>query len=150
MLSCRDRPVDYVGVIDTHIPGGLGSARMARVPSQGVGLLLREWRERRRLTQLELALDAGTSARHLSFVETGRSKPGRDMLLRVLERMEVPFRDQNRLLLAAGHAPAFPERSLDDPELAPVREALEVILRGHEPYPPAWGMQVHPGRSRGG
>src|SRR5919106_1593029 len=100
-----------------------------------VGGLVREWRERRRLTQLELALDAGISARHLSFVETGRSKPGREMLLRVLERLKVPFREQNRLLLAAGFAPAFPERSLEDPELQPVRDALDVILRGHEPYP---------------
>jgi transcriptional regulator with XRE-family HTH domain len=109
---------------------------MAAVSSQpGVGLLLREWRERRRLTQLELALDAGISARHLSFVETGRSKPGRELLLRILEQLEVPFREQNRLLLAVGHAPAFPERSLDAPELAPVREALDVILTGHEPYP---------------
>ena len=108
---------------------------MATATSQGIGALLREWRERRRLTQLELALETGVSARHLSFVETGRSKPGRETLLRVLERLEVPFREQNRLLLAAGHAPAFPERSLDDPDLAPVREALEVILKGHEPYP---------------
>jgi transcriptional regulator with XRE-family HTH domain len=100
-----------------------------------VGSLLRRWRERRRVTQLELALDAGISARHLSFVETGRSKPGREMLLRVLKQLEVPFREQNRLLLAAGHAPAFPERSLDDPDLAPVREALDVILSSHEPYP---------------
>jgi transcriptional regulator with XRE-family HTH domain len=100
-----------------------------------VGPLLRQWRERRRVTQLELALDAGVSARHLSFVETGRSKPGREMLLRVLEQLKVPFREQNRLLLAAGHAPAFPERSLDDPDLTPVREALDVILSGHEPYP---------------
>ena len=87
------------------------------------------------MTQLELALDAGISARHLSFVETGRSKPGREMLLRVLEQLKVPFREQNRLLLAAGHAPAFPERSLEDPDLAPVRDALDVILSGHEPYP---------------
>ena len=101
----------------------------------GIGALLREWRERRRLTQLELALDAGISARHLSFVETGRSKPGREMLLQVLEQLEVPLREQNSMLLAAGHAPAFPERSLDDPELAPVREALDLILTGHEPYP---------------
>jgi len=108
---------------------------MATATSQAIGTLLREWRERRRLTQLELALDAGVSARHLSFVETGRSKPGREMLLRVLERLEVPFREQNRVLLAAGHAPAFPERSLEDPELQPVRDALDVILRGHEPYP---------------
>jgi transcriptional regulator with XRE-family HTH domain len=104
-------------------------------PQPSIGPLLREWRERRRLSQLELALDAGISARHLSFVETGRSKPGRDMLVRILEQLEVPFREQNRLLLASGHAPAFPERSLDDPELLPVREALDQILAGHEPYP---------------
>lgn len=109
---------------------------MATVQSQPeVGSLLRQWRERRHATQLELALDAGVSARHLSFVETGRSKPGREMLLRVLEQLKVPFREQNRLLLAAGHAPAFPERSLEDPDLAPVREALDLILSGHEPYP---------------
>jgi transcriptional regulator with XRE-family HTH domain len=107
----------------------------ASSPQPEVGSLLREWRERRRLTQLELALDAGISTRHLSFIETGRSQPGRGLLLRVLERLELPFREQNRLLLAAGHAPAFPERPLDDPELAPVREALDLILRGHDPYP---------------
>lgn len=87
------------------------------------------------MTQLELALDAGVSARHLSFVETGRSRPGREMLLGVLERLKVPFRERNRLLLAAGHAPAYPERSLEDSDLAPVRDALDVILSGHEPYP---------------
>ncbi len=100
-----------------------------------VGALLRQWRERRRVTQLDLALEAGVSARHLSFVETGRSRPGREMLLRVLEQLDVPFREQNRLLLAAGHAPAFPERSLQDPDLTPVREALDLALSGHEPYP---------------
>src|SRR3712207_434873 len=109
---------------------------MASVGSgSGVGSILRRWREQRRLSQLELALDAGVAARHLSFVETGRSKPGREMLLRVLQRLEVPFREQNRLLLAAGHAPAFPERSLEDAELQPVRDALDVILHRHEPYP---------------
>src|SRR5436305_13869979 len=105
--------------------------------SRDVGSLLRRWRERRRLSQMEVSLDAGVSARHLSFVETGRSKPGREMLLSVLARLEVPFRERNRLLLAAGHAPAFAERSLDGPELAPVREALDLILAGHEPYPAA-------------
>ncbi len=100
-----------------------------------VGRQLREWRERRRRTQLDLSLDAGISARHLSFVETGRSKPGRDMLTRVLRELDVPYREQNELLLAAGHAPAFPERSLDDPDLAPVRDALDLVLREHEPYP---------------
>ncbi|HET9154158.1 MAG TPA: helix-turn-helix transcriptional regulator [Solirubrobacterales bacterium] len=119
---------------------------MATAHSQpDVGPLLRQWRERRRVTQLELALDAGVSARHLSFVETGRSQPGREMLLRVLGQLKVPFREQNRLLLAAGHAPAYPERPLDDPDLAPVRDALDVILSGHEPYPAvavdrAWNM----------
>lgn len=98
-------------------------------------MLLRQWRKRQRMTQLELALDAGVSARHLSFVETGRSQPGREMLLRVLAQLKVPFREQNRLLLAAGHAPAYPERSLEDPDLAPVRNALDVILSGHDPYP---------------
>lgn len=102
---------------------------------EGVGQQLREWRERRRRTQLDLALDAGISARHLSFVETGRSKPGRQMLLRVLRQLDVPFREQNRLLLEAGHAPAFPERALDDADLAPVRAALDLALKGHEPYP---------------
>ncbi len=100
-----------------------------------VGPLLREWRERRRLTQLGLGLEAGVSARHLSFVETGRSKPGREMLLKVAERLEIPFRDRNQLLLAAGHAPAFLERPLEDPSLAPVREALGRILAAHDPYP---------------
>ena len=104
-------------------------------PHAAVGTLLRDWRRRRRLTQMEVALDAGVSARHLSFVETGRSKPGRDMLLRVAEELGVPFRERNQLLLAAGHAPAFPERPLDDPALAPVREALDLILTQHDPYP---------------
>jgi transcriptional regulator with XRE-family HTH domain len=109
---------------------------MAKAGSHGsVGPLLREWRGRRRLTQLQLALDSGVSARHLSFVETGRSKPGREMLLAVAEQLHIPFRERNQLLLAAGHAPAFPERSLADPELAPVREALDRVLAAHEPYP---------------
>jgi transcriptional regulator with XRE-family HTH domain len=109
---------------------------MATVSSQPrIGPLLREWRERRRRTQLDLALDAGISARHLSFVETGRSKPSTEMVLLLAERLDVPFRERNDLLLAAGYAPAFPERSLDDPELAPVREALDLILTAHEPFP---------------
>jgi transcriptional regulator with XRE-family HTH domain len=100
-----------------------------------VGPLLREWRKRRRHSQLELALEAGISARHLSFVETGRSKPSAEMVLLLADRLEVPFRERNQLLLAAGYAPVFQQRSLQDPELAPVREALDVILTGHEPYP---------------
>jgi transcriptional regulator with XRE-family HTH domain len=101
----------------------------------GVGMLLREWRDRRQRTQLDLALDAGISARHLSFVETGRARPSAEMVLLLAERLEVPFRERNQLLLAAGYAPSFPERSLGDPEMAPVREALDVILTGHEPNP---------------
>src|SRR3954470_22493440 len=100
-----------------------------------LGTLLREWRQRRRLSQLDLALEAGVSAPHLSFLETGRSKPSREMVLHLAEELEVPLRDRNRLLLAAGYAPVYGERSLDDPEMAPVREALELVLRGHEPYP---------------
>jgi transcriptional regulator with XRE-family HTH domain len=109
---------------------------MAMASSQApIGELLREWRARRRLSQLELAIDAGISTRHLSFIETGRSKPGRDVLLRVVEHLQIPLRERNRLLLTAGHAPAFPERSLVDRELAPVRDALDRILTAHEPYP---------------
>src|ERR1700694_1832995 len=109
---------------------------MAIMSSQPrVGPLLRDWRKRRRLSQLALALDAGISARHLSFVESGRSTPSAEMVLRLAEQLAVPFRERNHLLLAAGHAPAFPVRSLEDSDLAPVREALDLILPGHEPYP---------------
>jgi transcriptional regulator with XRE-family HTH domain len=107
----------------------------ARSSHAEVGPLLRKWREQRRLSQLDLALNAGISARHLSFVETGRSKPGRETLLRITEELALPLRERNELLLAAGHAPAFPERSLQDEELQPVRDALDLILTGHEPYP---------------
>ena len=102
-----------------------------------VGPLLRDWRRRRRLSQLDLALEAGVSARHLSFVETGRSKPSRQMVLHLAEQLDVPLRERNALLLAAGYAPSYAERALDDPELAPVREALDLVLAGHEPYPAA-------------
>jgi transcriptional regulator with XRE-family HTH domain len=103
----------------------------------GVGPLLRDWRQRRRRSQLDLALDAGVSARHLSFVETGRSKPSPEVVLALAEELEVPLRDRNHLLLAAGYAPRYGERSLDDPEMTPVRQALDLVLRGHEPYPAA-------------
>jgi transcriptional regulator with XRE-family HTH domain len=103
-----------------------------RVP---LGTLLREWRRRRRLSQLDLALEAGVSARHLSFIETGRARPSREMVLRLAERLDVPLRDRNQLLLAAGFAPAYGERGLDAPELEPVRAALGLVLEGHEPYP---------------
>src|SRR3954471_6243874 len=103
--------------------------------SAGVGPLLRDWRSRRRLSQMELALDADVSARHLSFVETGRSKPSRDLVLQLAEHLEVPLRERNALLLAAGYAPAYGERALGDEAMAPVRDALERLLEGHEPFP---------------
>ncbi|MFF4399666.1 helix-turn-helix domain-containing protein [Streptomyces sp. NPDC001480] len=96
---------------------------------------LRERRTRRHLSQLDLALLAGTTQRHLSFIESGRSAPGRNMVVRLAESLELPLRERNELLLAAGYAPAYPESSLDDPVLAPVRTAIDNILRGHLPYP---------------
>jgi transcriptional regulator with XRE-family HTH domain len=101
----------------------------------GVGDLLRSWRQRRRLSQLDLSVEAEVSARHLSFVETGRSKPSRELLLHLAEHLEVPLRERNSLLLAAGYAPVYQERSLDDADMDPVRDALDLILSGHEPYP---------------
>jgi transcriptional regulator with XRE-family HTH domain len=110
-----------------------------------VGPLLRDWRRRRHLSQLDLALEAGVSARHLSFVETGRARPSADMVLHLAERLGVPLRERNRLLLAAGHAPVFEQRDLDDPEMTPIRQALQLILDGHDPFPAvvvdgAWEM----------
>lgn len=100
-----------------------------------VGPLFRAWRERRRVSQLDLALRAEISARHLSFVETGRSQPSREMVLHLAEHLEIPLRERNALLLAAGYAPAFHERPLGDPALAQAREAIERLLVAHEPYP---------------
>src|SRR6185436_8509746 len=100
-----------------------------------VGELLRHWREHRRLSQLELALQAEVSTRHLSFVETGRASPSRDMVLRLAEQLEVPLRERNALLLSAGFAPAYAETPVDAPPMTPVREALRQVLAGHEPYP---------------
>src|SRR5579883_3452339 len=93
-----------------------------------VGELLRSWRQRRRLSQLDLACDAEISTRHLSFVETGRAKPSRDMLLHLSERLDVPVRERNVMLAAAGYAPIFPERQLDDPALAAARSAIDLVL----------------------
>jgi len=98
-------------------------------------MLLREWRSARRRSQLDLALAADVSTRHLSFLETGRTQPSRDMVLHLAEQLEVPLRERNVLLLAAGYAPAFPERPLSDPALEAARRAVELVLAGHEPYP---------------
>ncbi|NEV00884.1 helix-turn-helix domain-containing protein [Bradyrhizobium uaiense] len=100
-----------------------------------VGEHLREWRQRRHLSQLDLAVDAEISARHLSFVETGRSAPSRDMVLKLAERLDVPLRERNVLLVAAGFAPAFPQRSLEDPALKSARAAINLVLKAHEPNP---------------
>ncbi len=100
-----------------------------------MGVLLREWRQRRRLSQLDLACAADISTRHLSFLETGRSTPSRDMVLHLAERLDMPLRERNALLLAAGYAPVYRQRRLDDPALAAQRAAVELVLRGHEPYP---------------
>jgi transcriptional regulator with XRE-family HTH domain len=100
-----------------------------------VGELLRDWRLRRRLSQLDLAGDAGVSARHLSFVETGRARPSRDMVLHLAEQLEVPLRERNDLLLAAGFAPVYGRRSLDDPDMSAVRRAIELVLAAYEPCP---------------
>ncbi|HWG62376.1 MAG TPA: helix-turn-helix transcriptional regulator [Streptosporangiaceae bacterium] len=108
----------------------------ARGPgARPVGQLLREWRERRKLSQLDLSIRADISARHLSFVETGRSRPTPTMILRLTENLAVPLRERNALLLAGGYAPAYPQHSLDEPELDNVRAALRQVLTGHEPYP---------------
>lgn len=103
--------------------------------AQPVGDLLREWRQRRRLSQLDLAGEAEISTRHLSFVESGRAQPSRDMVLHLAERLEVPLRERNVLLVAAGYAPIFRERPLADPALQSARRAVDLVLKGHEPYP---------------
>ena len=123
--ALRAAPRSVLGV--ANAPAGKG----------GVGELLREWRQRRRLSQLDFSLQAGISSRHLSFVETGRSAPSRDMVLHLAEELRLPLRERNRLLLAAGYAPVFTESSLGSPQLAAVSEAVRQVLDGHEPYPAA-------------
>lgn len=103
--------------------------------SSNFGPMLREWRQRRRVSQLDLALDGNISTRHLSFLETGRAQPSREMVLNLAEQLSVPLRERNVLLTAAGYAPVFPERKLDDPSLDAARTAVEAVLRGHEPFP---------------
>ena len=108
---------------------------MVLIAQPRVGELLRQWRERRRLSQLDLALQAEVSTRHLSFLETGRASPSREMLLRLAEQLEVPLRDRNELLLSAGYAPAYTETPVDAPPMAAVRDALRQVLAAHEPFP---------------
>jgi transcriptional regulator with XRE-family HTH domain len=108
---------------------------MLKTDTRPVGDLLREWRGRRRLSQMDLALDADISTRHLSFLETGRARPSREMVLRLAEQLDVPLRERNALLRAAGFAPAYPERPMTDPALDQAQRAVELILTAHEPYP---------------
>ena len=112
------------------------------------GLHLRHWRQHRRMSQLDLAGEADISTRHLSYVETGRAAPSREMVLRLAERLGVPLRERNALLVAAGFAPMYRERSLDDPALAAARQAVDLVLKGHEPYPALavdrhWNLVAH-------
>ena len=108
---------------------------MVQATAESLGKLLKSWRSARGLSQLDLALQADVSARHISFVETGRSQPSRDMVIRLADTLNVPLRDRNRLLLAAGYAPAYSETALDDESMGQVRQALAFVLRKHEPYP---------------
>jgi transcriptional regulator with XRE-family HTH domain len=100
-----------------------------------VGPLIREWRMARRLSQLDLSLEAGLSARHLSCLETGKAHPSREMIVRLAETMGIPLRERNALFLAARYAPEYPETNLDAPEFAQMRRAIEIVLAHHEPYP---------------
>jgi len=100
-----------------------------------VGTLLRDWRQLRRQSQLDLALEADISQKHLSFIESGRSQPSRDMVLLLAEHLAVPLRERNALLLAAGYAPVYLERALEDPSLHAAKAAIDLVLKGHEPYP---------------
>lgn len=103
--------------------------------AQSIGELLRDWRQRRRLSQLDLALDVEISTRHLSFVETGRAQPSREMILRLAEELDVPLRERNAMLLSAGYAPVFADRPLDDANLKQARAAIETLLHAHDPFP---------------
>ncbi len=116
---------------DTAVPGRARN----QTPKPPVGEMLRLWRQRRGLSQLDLACEAGISTRHLSFLETGRSQPSRTMLIHLAERLDVPLRGRNALLVAAGYAPFYSERRLDDPAMQAARRAVESVLAGHEPYP---------------
>jgi transcriptional regulator with XRE-family HTH domain len=126
----------------------MGTQRSPDARRAPFGEHLRHWRQRRRLSQLELSAAAAISTRHLSFVETGRSLPSREVVLRLSERLEIPLRERNAMLMAAGYAPMFRERPLDDPALAAARRAVDLVLAGHEPFPALaidrhWNMVAH-------
>jgi transcriptional regulator with XRE-family HTH domain len=148
MISAARAAVDYArgngGAPASHYDAPMNTAThsVGRAAPQPFGDYLRHWRQHRRLSQLDLAQEAEISTRHLSFVETGRSVPSREMVLRLAERLDVPLRERNALLVAAGYAPMYRERRLDDPAFAPARQAVELILKSHEPYP-AFAVDRH-------
>jgi transcriptional regulator with XRE-family HTH domain len=118
-----------------HYHAPMDTAQSPGAAPLAFGDHLRRWRRHRRLSQLDLAHEADVSPRHLSFVETGRSVPSREMVLRLAQRLDVPLRERNQLLVAAGYAPMYRERPLADPALAPARQVIELLLKNHEPYP---------------
>jgi len=148
MIYAGRTAVDYArgngGASVSHYDAPMNTAThsVGRAAPQPFGDYLRHWRQHRRLSQLDLAQEAEISTRHLSFVETGRSVPSREMVLRLAERLDVPLRERNALLVAAGYAPMYRERRLDDPAFAPAKQAVELILKSHEPYP-AFAVDRH-------
>lgn len=127
--------VEPTAIDQTHPMTSPMTSTVTSTGTSPVGPLLREWRQRRRVSQLDLSIQADVSSRHLSFVETGRARPSRAMVLHLATALDVPKREQNQLLIAAGFAPAFTERPLDDPDLAPIRAGLDRVLTAYEPYP---------------
>jgi transcriptional regulator with XRE-family HTH domain len=115
--------------------GHTGAVTTAHVHTPSFGSLMRQWRKRRRLSQLDLAIGADVSSRHVSFIETGRSVPSRAMILRLAAALDVPLREQNQMLVAAGLAPVYAERSLDDADMAAVRDGVDRVLAAYNPYP---------------
>src|ERR671911_235137 len=148
-LRRRGAGCDYPTGKREHEPAGLPCGLMSVVsPPRAVGPLLRDWRQRRRMSQLDLAVDAEVSARHLSFVETGRSKPSRELVLHLAEHLDVPLRERNALLLAAGYAPVYADRPLEDDAMAPVRGRREAPGAPRPPKDPAAPRPVPRGHRR--
>lgn len=123
--------IDAMNTLTATLSAPSGAPSMSRT----VGDMLRDWRQRRRMSQLLLASEAEISTRHLSFVESGRAQPSREMVMHLAERLDVPLRARNALLVAAGYAPLYRERQLSDPQLDAARAAIDLVLKGHEPYP---------------
>lgn len=133
--GCVAQSITHEVITECHASALSSDAMDATTALRPVGQLLREWRRRRRFSQLDLACDAGVSARHLSFIETGRSLPSREMLIRLAERLEVPLRERNALMISAGYAPIYAQRPLADDAMRAAREAITSLLSAHEPFP---------------